>query len=153
MLLNRNDYYLETIMLNIQKIRDLIAENGLKVTPQRIAIFEALMNINGHPSAEMVKNYISTSHPSISLSTVYNILETFVEKGLIKKIRTENDIKRYDPIMDTHHHLYCQKSDTILDYYDQELDKILKEYFKNKNIPDFEIEDIKLHITGKSKNK
>jgi len=140
-------------MVNIQKIRDKIAESGLKVTPQRIAVFDALMNMKAHPSAEMIKNYLKKSHPSVSLSTVYNILETFVKKGLIKKIKTENDIKRYDPILNKHHHLYCHKSDTIIDYYDEELDNLLREYFGDKNIPDFDIEDIKLHITGKSKNK
>ncbi len=140
-------------MINMQKIRDRIAESGLKVTPQRIAVFEALMNIKDHPSAEMIKNYLSETYPSVSLSTIYNILETFVDKGLIKKIKTENDIKRYDPVLNKHHHLYCQKSDTILDYYDKELDNLIRDYFRDKKIPDFEIEDIKLHITGKTINK
>src|SRR6056297_823781 len=140
-------------MINMQKIRDRIAESGLKVTPQRIAVFEALMNIKDHPSAEMIKNYLSKTYPSVSLSTIYNILETFVDKGLIKKIKTENDIKRYDPVLNKHHHLYCQKSDTILDYYDKELDNLIRDYFRDKKIPDFEIEDIKLHITRKTINK
>jgi len=140
-------------MINMQKIRDRIAESGLKVTPQRIAVFEALMNIKDHPSAEIIKNYLSETYPSVSLSTIYNILETFVDKGLIKKIKTENDIKRYDPVLNKHHHLYCQKSDTILDYYDKELDNLIRDYFRDKKIPDFEIEDIKLHITGKTINK
>jgi Fur family peroxide stress response transcriptional regulator len=76
-----------------------------------------------------------------------------VDKGLIEKIKTENDIKRYDPVLNKHHHLYCQKSDTILDYYDEELDNLIRDYFQDKKIPNFEIEDIKLHITGKTKNK
>ncbi|MFO8235165.1 MAG: transcriptional repressor [Bacteroidales bacterium] len=134
-----------------EKIRDLIAESGLKVTPQRIAVYEALLNIKDHPTAEMIKKYISDQHPSISLGTVYKTLEAFTDKGLIGKVQTESDIMRYDVVRKKHHHLYCKKSNKITDYYDKELNKMLRAYFKDKKIPDFNIEDIKVQIIGKFK--
>jgi Fur family peroxide stress response transcriptional regulator len=139
-------------MAEIEKIRDRIANSGLKVTPQRIAVYEALLKINDHPTAEMVRDYISNKNPSISLGTIYKTLETFVQKGLIKKVKTEEDVMRYDPVLDKHHHLYCVKTDNIADYYDEELNKLLKCYFEQKNIPNFQIEDIKLQIIGKFNN-
>ena len=73
---------------------------------------------------------------------------------LIKKVKTEKDIMRYDAVMESHHHLYCSESDRIEDYKDNELNELLEKYFEKKKIPDFKIEDIKLQIIGKFiKNK
>ena len=56
---------------------------------------------------------------------------------------------RYDAIIEKHHHLYCSESDRIEDFYDDELNEIIDNYLKNKKIPNFKIEDIKLQIVGK----
>ena len=134
-------------------IRDKLIENGLKVTPQRIAVYEAVVELNNHPTAEEVIGFIKENHPNIAIGTVYKILETYVEIGLIIKVNTDKDFMRYDAIIDTHHHLYCSDDDKIVDYMDNELDKILADYFKQKNIPNFIIDDIKLQIIGKFKKK
>jgi len=106
-----------------------------------------------HPTAEMIRKQVARKNPSISLATVYKTLETFVNKGLIKKIKTEEDVMRYDPILEKHHHLYCQKTETIADYYNDELNQMIKDYFRKHNIPNFEIEDVKLHIIGEFKGE
>ena len=137
--------------MQIEKIRDKIAASGLKVTPQRIAVYETMLNVDNHPTAEMIRKKVAQKNPSISLGTVYKTLESFVEKGLIKKIKTEEDVMRYDPILEKHHHLYCQKSNTIADYYDEELNQIIQDYFRKKQISNFKIEDVKLHIIGEFK--
>lgn len=139
--------------MRIEKIRDKISQSELKVTPQRIAVYQAILDMNDHPTAEMIKNRVAKKNPSISLATVYKTLETFVNKGLIKKIKTEEDVMRYDAILEKHHHLYCQKTETIADYYDDELNQILQAYFKKHDIPNFKVEDIKLHIIGEFKHE
>jgi len=68
---------------------------------------------------------------------------------MIKKVKTEKDIMRYDAILEKHHHLYCSESERIEDFYDEELNQLIDDYFKNKDIPNFKIEDIKLQIIGK----
>ena len=140
-------------MTQIKKIRDQLAESGLKVTPQRIAVYDALLNINDHPTAEMIKEYISKKNPSISQGTVYKTLEAFVDKGLITKVKTENDIMRYDPVIKKHHHLHDQKTDSIYDYYDDELNQLIYNHLKKKKIKNFKVEDIKLHIIGELKDE
>ncbi len=60
---------------------------------------------------------------------------------------------RYDAIIEKHHHLYCSESDRIEDFYDNELNDILETYLKNKKIPNFKIEDIKLQIVGRFTDK
>jgi len=140
-------------MIQIKKIRDQLAESGLKVTPQRIALYDALLNINDHPTAEMIKEYVSKKNPSISQGTVYKTLEAFVDKGLITKVKTENDVMRYDSVKEKHHHLYDQKTDSIYDYYDDELNQLIYNHLKKKKIKNFKVEDIKLHIIGELNNE
>jgi Fur family transcriptional regulator, peroxide stress response regulator len=134
--------------LSTEIIRARFTEKGLKVTPQRVVILEAIYKLNNHPTAENIIEYIRELHPNIATGTVYKVLETLVKKGLVKKVTTEKDIMRYDGIIENHHHLYCTECEIIEDYFDDELDKLLHNHFKNKNIKDFKIEDIVLQIRG-----
>lgn len=127
--------------------------SNLKVTPQRMAVLEALSNLKNHPTVDKIKEYVAKNHPNIAVGTIYKTLETFVDKGLVKKVKTEKDVMRYDPILEKHHHLYCEKSEHIEDFFDDELNNMLEEYFKKKKIPNFKVNDVKLQIIGTFKNK
>ncbi len=135
--------------MDSESLKNKLTEKGLKVTPQRIVILEAILRLGNHPTAENIKDYIRAKHPNIAIGTVYNVLEVLVSNKLIKKVKTEKDVMRYDGTIENHHHLYCSECDVIEDYIDEELDNLLKQYFKNKNLPGFEIEDIVLQIRGK----
>ncbi|MBI9053220.1 MAG: transcriptional repressor [Bacteroidales bacterium] len=134
--------------MKLDQIRVFIKEKGLKITPQRIAVLEAVLELGNHPTAEKIIEFIQINHPNVAIGTVYKTLETFVENDIIKKVKTDKDIMRYDAILEKHHHLYCAESDRIEDYYDIELNTLLESYFKKKNIENFKIEDIKLQIIG-----
>ena len=129
----------------------MLVENGLKVTPQRTAVLEVVLNLHNHPTAENIAEYLILSYPHIPIGTVYKILDTFVKKGMIEKVKTDDDVIRYDPIIVKHHHMYSTESERIEDYYDDELNKILADYFHRKKIPDFTIKDFKVQIVGKFK--
>lgn len=131
-----------------KEIIERLKEKGLRVTPQRVAIFEAICKLNNHPKAEHIIQHIQKNHPNISVGTVYKVLDSLVENGLVTRVKTDGDTMRYDPVLDSHHHLYCEKSDRIEDYQDSELDTLIKDHFRNKAIPDFHIKDIRLQITG-----
>ncbi len=135
--------------MNVGEISAKLNEKGLKVTPQRIAVFEAISMLRNHPTADNVIEYIRSKHPNIATATVYKVLDVLVSNQLIKKVKTEKDVMRYDAILEKHHHLYCSESDRIEDFNDDELNDILEMYFRKKEIPDFEIKDVKLQIIGK----
>jgi Fur family peroxide stress response transcriptional regulator len=135
--------------MKLTEIRDKLIEKGLKVTPQRIAIFEAIIKLNNHPTAENIIDTIRINHPNISTATVYKVLDALVVNGLIKKVKTERDVMRYDAIMKSHHHLYCSESDQIEYFVDTDLNEMIEKYFEKKRIPDFKIEDVKVQIIGK----
>jgi Fur family peroxide stress response transcriptional regulator len=138
--------------MKVEEVSNKLIEKGLKVTPQRIAILEAIIKLNNHPTVENIIDYIRKNHPNIAVATVYKVVDALVENSLIKKVKTERDIMRYDAVMESHHHLYCSDSDRIEDYNDSELNELLEKYFEKKGIPGFKIEDIKLQIIGQFTN-
>jgi Fur family transcriptional regulator, peroxide stress response regulator len=139
-------------MANKQVIKILV-ENGLKVTPQRIAVLEVMLTLKNHPDADNVIEYIRINFPHVSIGTVYKTLETFVEKGILKRVKTESGAMRYDNITERHHHLYCVETERIEDFYDNELSDLIDKYLQKKKIPDFVIKDIKLQIVGEFTEK
>jgi Fur family transcriptional regulator, peroxide stress response regulator len=137
--------------MKIDLIRNNLADKGLKVTPQRIAILEAIIKLNNHPTADKIIEIIRENHPNIATGTVYKVLEALADCGLIVKVKTDRDIMRYDAIIENHHHLYCAESDRIEDYFDDELNALISKHFEKKKIPNFEINNIKLQIIGRFK--
>ncbi len=135
--------------MDLDELRRKLVDRGLKVTPQRISVYKALLKMKNHPTAETVAQYVRKFHPSISTGTVYNVLDTLVKNDLIRKVKTDKDIMRYDAVMENHHHIYCEDSERIEDYFDPELDVLLEEYFRKKQISGFKISEIKTQITGK----
>ncbi|MDY6800875.1 MAG: transcriptional repressor [Bacteroidota bacterium] len=133
-------------------LHNILLNKGLKITPQRLIVFEAVVSLGNHPSTEKIIYHIKENHPHIAKGTVYKILDTFVEKGILKRVKTDKDVMRYDHDLEKHHHLYSVDSDRIEDYYDEDLNQLLEQYFEEKKIKNFEIKDIKLQIIGKFYN-
>lgn len=135
------------------EFRDLLTNNGLKVTLQRIAVYEAIIKGPDHPSAEMITRAVQKKYPNISAGTIYKTLDTFVQKGILKRVKTDADVMRYDPVLQRHHHLYSLEDNRIEDYYDEELNSMIEDYFMRKNIPGFSLEDYKLQLMGSFQDK
>lgn len=135
------------------KVRSKIIEGGLKVTPQRMAVLEAILYLDNHPTAVQIVDFVRSKQPNIAVGTIYNALETFVEKKVITAAHSDRDSVRYDAVTDPHHHMYCKESEEIEDYYDEDLDRLLKEYFDSKKPAHFNIDEIRLQLIGKFKNQ
>lgn len=88
---------------------------GLKVTPQRLAVFEALDGHMGHPTAEMVHELVRAELPTVSLRTVYSILHELSDMGEIGEIELGTGATRFDPNTDPHHHRVCDRCGMVLD--------------------------------------
>ncbi|MEE4196001.1 MAG: transcriptional repressor [Bacteroidales bacterium] len=138
--------------MNKVDLHNVLRNRGLKITPQRTIVFDAVVSLGNHPTTDKIIEHIKQNHPHIAVGTVYKILDTFVEHGILKRVKTDKDVMRYDHDLDKHHHLYSSDSDRIEDYYDEDLNNLLEQYFQNKKIKNFTIEDIKLQIIGKFYN-
>jgi len=96
-------------------------ELGLKVTPQRIAIYKELASTNQHPSTETIYKKIKDYYPNISLTTVYRTLETFEKLGMISVVNVLYNAARYDANITPHHHIVCTECKRVDDIYDDSI--------------------------------
>ena len=94
----------------------LCREKGLKVTPQRVAIYRELVRSDEHPSAEMLHSKVKVIFPSISLDTVNRTLLTLNEIGAAFIVEGSGDAKRFDGGMDEHQHFKCIKCKRVVDF-------------------------------------
>jgi Fe2+ or Zn2+ uptake regulation protein len=133
------------------RLKERLREKGLKVTSRRIAILEAIIELN-HPTAEQIINFIRAGNPSISTATVYKALNILVQRQVINKVNTDQDITRYDALPESHHHLYFPEINRLQNYDDENLSEIIRKYLKKKKIPGFRVEGFNLLITGKFTN-
>lgn len=134
--------------VNAEEIRKKLAEKRLRVTPQRIAVFDAVIKLGNHPSADQIIEYVRKVNPNIAIGTVYNVLDTLTDNRLIRRVTTDMNVMRYDWVMEEHHHLYCTGCDIIEDYVDEELTRLLKSFFDKKKIVGFQVREFSLQIRG-----
>jgi Fe2+ or Zn2+ uptake regulation protein len=92
-------------------------EQGLKVTPQRECIFDILWGAESHPTAESVYAEARTRMPTMSLKTVYQTLNDLTDMGEIHQLDLGTGSSRFDPNIDVHHHLVCNRCGKVRDLY------------------------------------
>ena len=106
---------------------------NLKVTPQRTAIYQELIGDYSHPSADDVYRRIRKKFPNISFDTVNRTLLSFVDIGIVKVVENYTRQKRFDSVVESHHHLCCIKCNTIIDFHSKVYDDLkIPSSIKNK---------------------
>lgn len=123
----------------LTEFRHWCRKHRLRVTPQRLLIYQELMESQDHPSPEMLFSRLKRREPQISLDTVYRTLATFHETGLIDMVEGFALTKRFDPNQDPHHHMRCTGCNAIIDFanlaYDRlEIPASIQELFDVKRI-------------------
>ena len=142
--------------VDADELQRLFARQGLRLTPQRSALYEALASSSSHPTADDLYHEVSLAHKGISLATVYNTLEAFCRCGLAKKLPTEGASSQYEAATHNHLHLRDTKTGRVLDVPDDLSEAILA------NLPrqaidalqermDFKVKHIKIELTGEKK--
>jgi Fur family transcriptional regulator, peroxide stress response regulator len=91
-------------------------EQGLKVTPQRAAVYEAIASLDTHPSADEVYRIVKKKLSHISFDTVNRTLLTFAEHGIIEILESISGVRRFEPNLGQHHHLQCVRCGKIIDF-------------------------------------
>jgi Fe2+ or Zn2+ uptake regulation protein len=89
------------------ELTEIFRAKGLKVTPQRQAIFRALHTSSVHPTADTVFDTVRSEMPTISLRTVYQTLNDLKSMGELTSVDLGTGSARFDPNTRPHHHLVC----------------------------------------------
>ncbi|NMM48629.1 Fur family transcriptional regulator [Marinigracilibium pacificum] len=130
----------------------MLKKADIRATRQRVEVLECLAESEKHYTAEEIYEKLKNSIPSLSLGSVYHILDIFCEKGLAKRLSMTRGPKKFDIIDNPHHHLICDDSQEVLDYFDPELTNLIKNYLDKKPIAGFNVRDIELQIRVKKNN-
>ena len=99
-------------------------EAGLKITPQRMAVYKALIESKDHPSAEVLCKGIRKIFPSISLDTVNRTLITIHELGFSFLVEGTGETRRYDGDLSDHQHFKCLKCKKVTDIFNEDFGEI-----------------------------
>ena len=99
-------------------------ENGLKITPQRTAIFQELLKAKDHPTADGIYKRIVKRIPNISFDTVNRTLSTFSKIGIIRVVEGYGQAKRYDPDMGASSSFPVHSVRRIIDFHNKDYDNI-----------------------------
>jgi Fur family peroxide stress response transcriptional regulator len=99
----------------MEKIKNRLENAGIKPTYQRLSVLEYLRDSKAHPTAEEIYEYLIKRIPTISLTTIYNTLNLFVEKGLVVTLTVTGAVVRYDYNIIPHHHFLCKRCGKIID--------------------------------------
>ena len=117
----------------LKEALDALKETGVRITPQRHAILEYLIESMSHPTADDIYKALEGKFPNMSVATVYNNLRVFREVGLVKELPYGDSSSRFDFVTTQHYHVICQSCDKIVDFHYPGLD---------------EVEQLASHVTG-----
>jgi Fur family transcriptional regulator, peroxide stress response regulator len=102
-------------MNSIDQVVKTLKDKGLRVTPQRYAVYANLLERNDHPTVEQLLLDLNGAGPRSSQATVYSSLLALREAGLVREVLLESGVCRYDAKVDRHHHFRCSGCGRIED--------------------------------------
>jgi Fur family peroxide stress response transcriptional regulator len=104
-------------MMTKESMISQMRKKGLKVTPQRLAIIDVLIEqMDSHPGASLIYKKAKKKKKSLSLSTTYATLNEFSRHGITKTLQFDKMEDRYDGNLEEHINLICERCKKILDY-------------------------------------
>jgi len=132
----------------LDELKSIIKAKGMKYTEQRAIIFQIILNLQDHLSAEEVYEIIKREYPSynIGIATIYRALNFLEEANLITSISFGKDGKKYEGNNKAHHdHMICTKCGSIEEFSDDDIEDRQEKIAK---IKEFKITDHSLQIYG-----
>jgi len=103
------------------EILALFERYGILSTPQRIEVAEILLEKPQHMSADQILERLRNAGSSVSKATVYNTLNLFGERGIVKEVMVDPVRKFYDSTTHPHHHFYNVDTGELRDIPDAQV--------------------------------
>lgn len=88
---------------------------GIQPSAQRVAVARYVLATDEHPSADRVWQRCARALPVLSRATVYNTLNLFVERGLLRELVLAEGRVVFDPNLERHHHFIDARTGRIHD--------------------------------------
>ena len=120
---------------------EYLKEKGVRPSAQSVAIMKYLMEHKVHPTVDDIYNAILPDMPSLSKTTVYNVLKHLEEKGALKSLLIDEKNIRYDADTSSHMHFKCNKCGKLYDLKQPDFSMLT-------GTEDFEIKQVHLYCWG-----
>ncbi len=129
---------------NSKAIADILSHNGVRPTSQRETVYASLLEKRDHPTADEVFARVREKSPSISLATVYNCLDVFVQQKLVKAVNFERAPTQYCANLAQHAHFHDETGRTL----DIDMPPQLINELRNLLPSDFDVKHIEVNFHG-----
>ena len=114
-----------------ERWRAYVQDRRLNVTAQREAIVEQFLRTRDHVSIDELLLKVRKRHPKVGYATVYRTLKLLVDSGLAVERQFGDGQARYEVVGDHHDHLICVKCGLILEFEDDEIERLQEEMAKS----------------------
>ena len=108
-------------------------------TVQKDLVYNAVLSMRRHVTAEEIYSYISQDHPSIGRGTVYRNLGILVEEGKVRKVEIPGGPDRFDFTLTRHYHVRCIRCSSVADVELSEMPDIAVTDSHGFDITDYDI--------------
>ncbi len=135
--------------VHLKEALDTLKTTGVRITPQRHAILEYLINSMIHPTADDIYKALEDKFPNMSVATVYNNLRVFREVGLVKELTYGDAASRFDFVTNDHYHMICESCGKIVDFHYPGLNEV--EQFAS-HVTGFQVNSHRLEVYGTCQN-
>lgn len=127
--------------------KEILDKKGIKPSLHRLKIFEYLSEHPlDHPTVDTIYQNIHSEIPTLSKTTIYNTLKTFIDKKLIRAITIEDNEVRFDVFTNPHAHLKCVQCNNL---YNVNVDSVLfSKFFKENNTDQHDIFEAHIYLRG-----
>lgn len=129
----------------VKRLEEMCRERRLVLTNQRRIVLEVLLERTDHPTADQIYEASQDRIPQISRRTVYRVLDTLVELGLVRRVHHPGATVRFDAKIHRHHHLVCTRCNRIVDFENATLDETILPKGRPRG---FEIRDFSVQLIG-----
>jgi Fur family ferric uptake transcriptional regulator len=97
-------------MVSATELKTALKQRGLRMTPQRRLILDAVESMHGHVSAEQVYQEVVRVFPDVNISTVYRTLEVLEDLGVVRHTHFHDGVAQYERTdAGRHHHMVCSR--------------------------------------------
>ncbi len=130
-------------------IAQFLKERGLRVSLQKLEIAKHVLGGHRHFTAEEIFKEVNAEFSRVSRATVFNVLNLFVEHGLLKTVRARSDVLLYDSNTEDHDHVVVTDTGKIFDVHLPEKEKqaLLKTVWaKNPQLPKRNAASVVVHV-------
>jgi len=96
------------------EVVNLLKPLGIRLTPQRLAIAEVVINSADHPTVREIFDRVQAFFPYVTIATVYSTLATLEQAGIVRELPFQRQ-SRYDANLSPHANLVCIGCGTVVD--------------------------------------